>query len=625
MRLSAVDFLIRRSAPSLTMMLDAPSSASTEPETHGRLRSILSLDLRSLALFRIAIGTCLVCDLISRLPDIDAFYTDAGILPREAVVGPLGSPWTLSIHLMSGQWAVQFALMLVAIIFALGMTVGYRTRLCTVVSWFLLTSMQARNPIIGHGGDTLLRVLLFWSMFVPLNGRYSLDQALNPSGPRLPVTHMSWGSQALMLQLCFVYWFTAAAKLHPVWLGEGSAIYYALNLDQFTRPFGYFLLGFPGLLRQMTHGTMLLEAFGPLLVFSPIWTGPLRLLMVLAFIGLHAGIGLSMYLGNFSWVCAAAWLMFLPPLVWDRLGRWAGARSRGMTIYFDADCGFCRRAVGVLRELMLLTQAEVREAQSEPAIEALMRARNSWIVRDPEGGVHSGFDAFVALSRHSVLTTWLAGPLGSAPARWVGERMYRWVATHRSQMSRLLTSLTPPPPRERVGVISNAIVLICLPLVFAWNMANFPANAITIPALGRQIVSLAGLRQSWSMFAPYPDTEDGWYLIEGVQGNGSRVDLWRGHGVPTEAKPRDVATTYRDARWRKYLTNIWLAKNHDYRQYFGRYLCRTWNEKHRGPDRVRQVYVSYMLETTPPPGNSVSPPQKVQLWWGQCMESASGP
>jgi predicted DCC family thiol-disulfide oxidoreductase YuxK len=608
------------SAPTITMSAIPPA-----PGLGDRLRSILSLDIRSLALFRIAIGTCLLFDLASRLPDIDAFYTDAGILPREAVIGPMGSPWTLSIHLMSGQWAVQVALFLMAIVFALGMTVGYRTRLCTAVSWFLLSSMQARNPMIGHGGDTLLRVLLFWSMFVPLNGRFSLDQALNPSGPKLPVAHMSWGSQALMLQLCFVYWFTAAAKLDPTWLGQGSAIYYALSLDQFTRPFGYFLLGFPGLLRQLTRGTVLLEALGPLLVFSPIWTGPLRLVMVLVFIGFHAGVGLSMYLGNFSWVCAAAWLMFLPPLVWHRLERWAAVRSQGVTIYFDADCSFCRKGVLVLRELLLLIGSEIREAQGEPAMEALMRARNSWIVRDPEGGVHSGFDAFVALSRYSVLTMWLAGTLGSAPARWVGERMYRWVATRRSQMSRLLSWLTPPPPRERVGVIANAIVLICLPLVFAWNLANFPANAITIPTLGRRIVSLAGLRQSWGMFAPYPATEDGWFLIEGVRADGSRVDLWRGNGVPTEGKPRDVAATYRDARWRKYLTNIWLAKNHDYRQYFGRYLCRTWNEQHRGPDRVRLVDIGYMLETTPPPGNNLPQPQKVQLWWGRCTENASGP
>jgi predicted DCC family thiol-disulfide oxidoreductase YuxK len=107
-------------------------------------------------------------------------------------------------------------------------------------------------------------------------------------------------------------------------------------------------------------------------------------------------------------------------------------------IFFDGSCGFCRRGVITLRDLMLLSATEIREAQCDRDIEAMMRARNSWIVRDPEGGLHSGFDAFVALSRRSVLTWWLAPALGWAPVRWVGERMYRWVTSHRSGLSRLL-------------------------------------------------------------------------------------------------------------------------------------------------------------------------------------------
>ncbi len=143
--------------------------------------------------------------------------------------------------------------------------------------------------------------------------------------------------------------------------------------------------------------------------------------------------------------------MFLAGMVWERLEHWTGARSRGLTVYFDGECGFCRRAVFALRELLLLTRAELIPAQSDPSMNAVMRERNSWIVRDQAGTVHTGFDAFVALSRHSVLSMWLSGPLGSATARWVGERIYRWVATHRSQMSRLLSWWTPPPPRESVS------------------------------------------------------------------------------------------------------------------------------------------------------------------------------
>lgn len=128
----------------------------------------------------------------------------------------------------------------------------------------------------------------------------------------------------------------------------------------------------------------------------------------------------------------------LPQLLPMGIKRRAAARSQGTVIYFDGACGFCRRAVLALRDLLLLTGAEVREAQSDPAIEAMMRARNSWIVRDPRAEFHSGFDALVALCRQSILMSWFAGVLGWAPVRWAGERIYRWVASHRSSLSRLL-------------------------------------------------------------------------------------------------------------------------------------------------------------------------------------------
>lgn len=113
-------------------------------------------------------------------------------------------------------------------------------------------------------------------------------------------------------------------------------------------------------------------------------------------------------------------------------------RATGTVIFFDGACGFCRNGVFTLRKLMLLSATDIREAQSDPSIEGMMRARNSWIVRDPLGGLHSGFDAFVALSRCSVLIWWLVPALGSTPVRWVGERMYRWVASHRSGLAWLL-------------------------------------------------------------------------------------------------------------------------------------------------------------------------------------------
>lgn len=287
---------------------------------------ILSLDLRSLALYRIAIGTCLLCDLLLRLPLIDDFYTDLGVLPRTALIQHSPDPWAVSIHLMSGEWSIQLGLHLLAIAFACGMIAGYRTRLCTAFAWFLACSMYVRNPLVGYGADRMLRALLFWSMFVPSNGRWSLDRTLNADAPALPINHSSWGAQALVLQLCFVYWFAAALKWDAAWVSDGSAIYYALNLDMIATPFGRSLLAHPKLLPVLTHGTLLLEVMGPVLVFIPIANGSVRFVVVLIFLAFHAALGLAMNLGLFSWVCAAAWLMFLPPLVWEHLERWPVAK-----------------------------------------------------------------------------------------------------------------------------------------------------------------------------------------------------------------------------------------------------------------------------------------------------------
>lgn len=500
--------------------------------SHRSETRVFSLDLRSLALFRIALGTVLLFHLIALLPDIDAFFTDRGVLPRDALITEFGNPWTISVHLMSGQWSVQLGLLLIALVFAVGVIVGYRTRLCTAVSWFLLSSLQVRNPVILQSGDVLLRLLLFWSIFVPLNGRYSLDQALNPSSRRPEVAHMSWGSQALMLQLCFVYWFTAALKWHPVWIRDGSAIYYALSLDVFATPLGKFLLRFPELLRLMTYGTLLLEFFGPFLVFSPVRHGLSRLFIVLIFLCFHAGLGLSMHLGNFPWICAAGWLMFLPAEFWERVERWVGARSRDAVTRCDGDSGF--------------------------------------------------------------------------RPRWIGE---------------FLRSVAPPPPRYRMGAVSHAIVLSSALLVLAWNLASLPWMGIRMPVTLRRVASLTQLRQHWTMFAPFPSTDDGWYDMEGIEINGTRVDLWKGEGEPNDAKPADVAETYRNTSWRKYLANLWDQDFSGHRPYFGRYLCRTWNERHAGAERVNLIYVNYLLEVTPPPGRAVPTPEKIEIWRQHCLDN----
>ena len=287
----------------------------------------LAIDLRSLAAFRIAIGLVLLVDLATRAVDLSDHYTDRGFYPRTARIALEHSDWydgeiryEWSLHMLSGEAWAQAALFLLAALFAAGLLVGYRTRLCTIASSVLISSLHARNPLVLDAGDTLLRCLMIWSIFLPLGAVYSIDRRRDAGQPGRRQL-LSVAGAALLLQVAVMYWFTATAKHDPIWTRDYSAVYYVLNIDIITTPFGHWLLRFPVLLQVLTFITFWLELVGPCLALCPLLTRWPRAAVVLCFWLLHLGMALTMALGILEWVVMAAWLPFVPGVAWDALSR----------------------------------------------------------------------------------------------------------------------------------------------------------------------------------------------------------------------------------------------------------------------------------------------------------------
>ncbi len=65
-------------------------------------------------------------------------------------------------------------------------TPGLQNSIGKFWTWLLFTSLCVRNPFIVHGGDDLLKMMLFWGIFVPWGARYSVDSSLNPTPGALP-------------------------------------------------------------------------------------------------------------------------------------------------------------------------------------------------------------------------------------------------------------------------------------------------------------------------------------------------------------------------------------------------------------------------------------------------------
>jgi hypothetical protein len=270
----------------------------------------VAVDARGLAAFRVAVGGLLLVDLLLRARDLTAFYTDAGVLPRTVLFDVTGPYW-LSVHVVSGTAAVQALLFALAGAVAVALLVGYRTRTAAVASWVLLLSLQHRNPIVLNGGDTLLRMLLFWAMFVPLGTRWSVD-AVRRGGTTERVA--SVGTAALLLQVVTMYLANGLLKLGgDLWL-SGEAIRYVFSLDQFTVLLGDVLGAYPTLLTVLAETWLVMVVCSPLLVLL---TGRLRGAFALAFVGAHVGMFLTMQLGIFPFVAVAALLLFLPAAFWD--------------------------------------------------------------------------------------------------------------------------------------------------------------------------------------------------------------------------------------------------------------------------------------------------------------------
>ena len=315
----------------------------------GGFTDYMSLDLRSLALFRMALGLIIMVDVVRQWGDIGAFYTDAGVLPRATTVQILVYyRWLWSVHGLHGSLLFQQTLFCGEFIAALGLLLGCRTRVMTFLCWILVTSHQARNPFILTGGDMLLRLLLFWSLFLPLASRFSLDLRAFPPSSRSH-SFRSLGSVGFIVQACCLYGFAVWLKSDPAWHHCATAVAEALRYEPLARPSATLLLRYPGLLALLTHLVILVETAAPLLLLAPVRSGSLRTLAALLCIGLHLGMGVFLDLGLFPSICIVFWLGLLPAYFWEkwvfrlpeRLTR-AFSSSRN-TAPMETNCGMARK------------------------------------------------------------------------------------------------------------------------------------------------------------------------------------------------------------------------------------------------------------------------------------------
>jgi predicted DCC family thiol-disulfide oxidoreductase YuxK len=606
-----------------------------------RLGEIFGFDLRSLALFRIGLALVVLADLCVRFSQVTAHYSEVGVLPLVSLPKVSASPFYWSIFALSDSVVVQSILFIVAIAIALLLLIGYHTRLATIATWALIVSLHHRNPLLLFAADDVIRAVLFWAMFLPLGACYSVDSALNTNPNPLPKRIVSGATIALMVQICYIYMWSAAFKTKSeTWWPDGTAVYYALSYDQYGTAFAGFLLSLPQqLLKILTFSALIFEWVGPILIFIPFRNSFFKIVAIISFALLHIGFGLSFHLGIFPFLSITHWLPLIPSVVWD----WGQKQIRspereGLKINYDRDCGFCKKVVYLLRTFLILPGTPLLVAQDNPSVYEDMVAQNSWVVEDWQGKRHFKWSAIAYIVSLSPIFWFLAPILRLPPLMAIGTRIYEWIASHRRFMGNFTKPLKFRPLTVKSSLPLNILAIFFLLLTSIWNLRSFVRQSVIrgdletplVKSLDRlltrrtfnmidPLARVTRLDQYWTIFAPSPPRDDSWFVAVSQLADGSTVDLFREGEAVIWDKPTDSDRNrlYPTMQWRQYFINLDRSIGRSVYGDFGKYLCKNWNQRHGSDKQIKSLQLYIMRERTVPPGEKQGI-EKELLWEQNC-------
>ena len=263
----------------------------------------------TLALVRIAFGLVVLAWTLTVAHDAGAFFGDDGIVP--GALGTRGASWTL-LDVWSGDAAVTLLLIVLACA-GVCLIVGQSTRLSALVVFLAIASLERRDPFAFNSGDGLLRIIAFYLMLAPSGASLSIDRwrraraALWDFPARAP-----WALRLMQVQLSVVYLSGLWAKLSgPTW-NDGTAVSYAVRLEDLARfDMPHAIATSELAVSLLTYGTLAIEAAIGILV----WNRRLRPWVLGLGAAFHIGIDLTIRVGFFSYAILVLYLAFLSPAV----------------------------------------------------------------------------------------------------------------------------------------------------------------------------------------------------------------------------------------------------------------------------------------------------------------------
>jgi hypothetical protein len=260
-----------------------------------------------LALLRIVTGALTLVWAVLLYFDVDPLLTYLRVEPDQDIL------WWQLLPGLSPTGVKALCLLLAGTSFLL--MVGLWSRFSAWGVFLLTLGLQRFNPAAFNGGDLIMRGVLQLGVALGPSGAYLSMDSLRRGGWNRPIPLIeAWPIRFVQLHISIGYLLTFYLKTRGDTWFDGTALWYALNLDDLARFDVPDVLVAPPLGTILTLLAVLTEAF----VGLGVWWRRTRPLALLAGIALHVGIALLLEIGFFSIVMVASYIAFVPSSATER-------------------------------------------------------------------------------------------------------------------------------------------------------------------------------------------------------------------------------------------------------------------------------------------------------------------
>jgi predicted DCC family thiol-disulfide oxidoreductase YuxK len=434
-------------------------------------------DPTPLGLVRVAAGALAFWSLFVYGLDLRAYFGSDGWLDPTTVLNMRGmqtpGAWSFWDFVPDGMLRPTWLACLVVVTM---FTAGLFSRVTAILTWVIIVATARRVPASLYGFDQILSAWLLYLAATGASGQaVSLDRYFSrlkrnraevarrsksgawtaPTGVPDPTISANIGLRLIQCHLILVYGMAALAKFRGTSWWTGDAIWGTLVEPEFRVFDLTWLAVYPSLIQFSTHAALALELSYPVLI----WIRPLRPLVLTAVVLMHAGIGLTLGLGEFSLAMIAGNLAFVSG-PWLRslvAGKEPGTPS-GRVLY-DGACPRCRASMAFItagdpdRVIEPVDLTAVNVARIHPSLTREDALKAMQLVH-ADGRLESGYDAVMTILGWTPLFSPVSWVRHVPGVSLVGRRVYQVIADSRPRDAVCnddVCGLHPPDPHRAVA------------------------------------------------------------------------------------------------------------------------------------------------------------------------------